>query len=32
MSLIDISELHKKTREQREKKIKIYEEVLKVSS
>ena len=29
MSLIDISELHKKTREQREKKIKIYEEVLK---
>ena len=29
MSLIDISELHKKTREQRDKKIKIYEEVLK---
>ena len=29
MSLIDISELHKKTRDQREKKIKIYEEVLK---
>ena len=29
MSLIDISELHKKTREQREKKIRIYEEVLK---
>ena len=29
MSLIDISELHKKSREQREKKIKIYEEVLK---
>lgn len=29
MSLIDISELHKKTRNQRDKKIKIYEEVLK---
>lgn len=29
MSLINIDELHKKTREQREKKIKIYEEVLK---
>mgnify|MGYP001206856381 CR=1 FL=1 len=29
MSLIDISELHKKTRDQRERKIKIYEEVLK---
>ena len=29
MSLIDISELHNKTREQRDKKIKIYEEVLK---
>ena len=29
MSLIDISELHKKSREQREKKVKIYEAVLK---
>lgn len=29
MSLIDISELHKKTREQRDRKIKIYDTVLK---
>jgi hypothetical protein len=29
MSLIDISELHKKTREQRDRKIKIYDNVLK---
>ena len=29
MSLIDINELHKKSKEQRENKIKIYEEVLK---
>ena len=32
MSLIDINELHRKSREQRENKIKIYDEVLKKMS